>query len=67
MLIDLARATYLALEDSEERQGADGREHVIDSANFDAVSNALDALEALPDDKLATTTSGSATPTGEAQ
>ncbi|WP_414446828.1 hypothetical protein AB4851_08585 [Burkholderia sp. 22PA0099] len=51
MLIALARATSIALDDSEEMTGDDGRQHVIDSANFDAVSNALDVLDELPDDK----------------
>ena len=51
LLISLARETFMALEDSEERQGDDGRIHVIDSINFDAVSDALDRLEELPDDR----------------
>ncbi|WP_257811663.1 hypothetical protein [Burkholderia glumae] len=51
MLIALARATFLALDDSEEVVGADGPQHIIDSRNFDAVSDALDALNELPDDK----------------
>lgn len=50
-LVALARAVNIALDDSEERDGADGREHVIGSVNFDAVCNALDALEELPDNK----------------
>ncbi|HEF4754632.1 TPA: hypothetical protein SAP12_002807 [Burkholderia multivorans] len=50
-MIELTRATFIALDDSEEQEGADGRQHAIDSANFDAVSNALDRLEELPDDK----------------
>ncbi|MGS1064163.1 helix-turn-helix domain-containing protein [Burkholderia glumae] len=51
MLIALARATFLALDDSEEVVGDDGPQHIIDSRNFDAVSDALDALNELPDDK----------------
>ncbi|MBR7929443.1 hypothetical protein [Burkholderia ambifaria] len=50
-LIELTRATFIAFDDSEEQEGPDGRQHAIDSANFDAVSNALDRLEELPDDK----------------
>ncbi|WBF05234.1 hypothetical protein [Burkholderia phage CSP3] len=50
-LIELTRATFIALDDSEEREGPDGREHVIDSANFDRISAALDRLEELPDDR----------------
>jgi cation transport regulator ChaB len=51
LLIDLTRAAFHALDDSEERQGDDGRVHVIHSNNFDAVSNALDRLDELPDDR----------------
>ncbi|WP_176031647.1 hypothetical protein [Burkholderia vietnamiensis] len=50
-MIDLTRATFIALDDSEEQEGSDGWQHVINSTNFDAVSNALDRLEELPDDK----------------
>lgn len=50
-LIALTRAVNLALDDCEERDGIDGREHVIDSVNFDAVCDALEALEELPDNK----------------
>ncbi len=50
-LIALTRAVNIALDDSEERDGIDGREHVIDSVNFDAVCDALEALEELPDNK----------------
>jgi hypothetical protein len=50
-LIELTRATFIALDDSEEREGSDGREHVINSANFDRISAALDRLEELPDDR----------------
>lgn len=50
-LIELTRATFIALDDSEEQEGEDGRQHAINSANFDAVSNALDRLDELPDDK----------------
>ncbi|OQS41165.1 hypothetical protein [Chromobacterium haemolyticum] len=50
-LIALAQAVSIALDDSEERQGDEGRVHLIDSDNFDEVCNALEALESLPDDK----------------
>lgn len=50
-LVALTRAVNIALDDSEERDGTDGREHVIGSVNFDAVCNALEALEELPDNK----------------
>ncbi|OQS40591.1 hypothetical protein [Chromobacterium haemolyticum] len=50
-LIALAQAVSIAMDDSEERQGDEGRVHLIDSDNFDEVCNALEALEALPDDK----------------
>jgi len=50
-LIALTRAVNIALDDSEERDGIDGREHVIDSVNFDAVCDALELLEELPDNK----------------
>ncbi len=51
MLIRLTHDISVALDDSEEREGEDGREHVISSYHFDAISNALDELEALPDDR----------------
>lgn len=47
-LVNLVLATHDALDDSEEK--ADGN-HIIDGNNFDAVSSALDVLEALPDDQ----------------
>ena len=50
-LLNVARETFNALDDSEEREGADGREHVINSVCFDFVCQALDRLEQLPDDK----------------
>lgn len=50
-LIALARATFLALEDSEEFEGDHGRCHSIDGQAFDDISEALDALDELPDDR----------------
>jgi len=51
LLVKVASTAFLALEDSEEREGEDGRIHVLDSSSFDALSNALDALDQLPDDR----------------
>lgn len=50
-LVALTSAVNIAMDDSEERDGADGCEYVIDRVNFDAVCNALDALEELPDNR----------------
>lgn len=50
-LVQVARAAWHAADDSEERCGDDGREHVVQSNDFDDLSNALDALEELPDDQ----------------
>lgn len=51
MLIEVARSAYLALDESEEREGEDGRIHVLDDTAFDDLSNALDKLDELPDDQ----------------
>lgn len=51
MLIEVARCAFLALDNSEEREGPDGREHVLDAQSFDDLSGALDALDGLPDDQ----------------
>lgn len=51
MLLALARATSRALDDSEECAGEDGRFHAIGAPDFDEISDALDALDELPDDK----------------
>ncbi|WP_440216877.1 hypothetical protein [Chromobacterium piscinae] len=50
-LIKLARVVTLAMDDSEERCGDEGRVHLINSGNFDGICTALDELDALPDDK----------------
>lgn len=50
-LIELACRVHLALDDSEEQVGPNGRQHVIDSQHFDDLSEAIDWLEDLPDDK----------------
>lgn len=51
LLVNVARAAFRAADDSEEIPGDNGREHRIDSANFDALCNALGALDDLPDDQ----------------
>lgn len=48
-LVKVAQASYRAADDSEEREGDDGREHVISSHDFDELSNALDLLDELPE------------------
>jgi hypothetical protein len=50
-LIELARVVHHALDDSEEFEGSDGRTHAIGAQDFDDVCEALDKLDALPDDK----------------
>lgn len=50
-LIELARRVHLALDDSEEQQGPNGRQHALDGQHFDDLCEALDCLEDLPDDK----------------
>lgn len=59
-LIAVARAAYHAADDSEEMEGENGREHSVSANDFDALSDALDALEELPDDKPGYTLSGPA-------
>lgn len=50
-LIQVARAAYHAADDSVEVEGDNGREHRVCSGDFDALSDALDALDELPDDQ----------------
>ena len=50
-LLALTSAVFQALDNSEERDGDDGREHAIDATWFDPVCAALDKLDALPDDQ----------------
>ncbi|MFT4243522.1 MAG: hypothetical protein QM569_14715 [Acidovorax sp.] len=50
-LIELARVTFRAFDDSEEFEGDDGRCHSISSQDFDDVEKAIDVLDELPDDK----------------
>lgn len=49
-LIELARTINLALDDSEEFEGEDGRAHAITGQHFDDVCEAIHRLESLPDD-----------------
>jgi hypothetical protein len=51
MLIAVTRAALYALEDSEEVESPDGTAYVIDSRNYHELSDTLDALEELPDDR----------------
>lgn len=60
MLIAVARAAFHAADDSEEMEGENGREHSVSANDFDALCNALDALDELPDDKPGYTLSGPA-------
>ena len=50
-LIQVARAAWHASDDSEEVLTDDGRAHRITGPDFDALSDALDALDELPDDQ----------------
>ena len=50
-LVQVARAAFHAADDSEEIMTDDGREHRIMADDFDTLSEALDALDELPDDK----------------
>lgn len=51
MLISLARTAHHALDNSEERAGKDRTEFVLTDPWYRELSDALDALDALPDDK----------------
>ncbi|SIO58297.1 hypothetical protein [Paraburkholderia phenazinium] len=50
-LLALTSAVFQALDNSEEREGDDWRAHVIDAPWFDPMCEAMDKLEALPDDQ----------------
>lgn len=50
-LIAVARAAWHATDNSEEVERGDGRQYCIDAVQFDALSEALDALDELPDDR----------------
>lgn len=60
MLVRVARAAFHAAEDSEQVEGDDGLVHVVSSQDFDDLSDALDALEELPDDQPGWTMHGPA-------
>lgn len=62
-LIELARRINLALDDSEEFEGSDGRTHAITAQHFDDICDAIHWLEALPDNKPGETLS----PAGKAE
>lgn len=51
ILLDLARAAHIALDDSEELASDHGRVHAIDGQAFDDMCEQLDLLDALPDDQ----------------
>lgn len=51
ILLDLARVTHAALDDSEELAGDHGRVHAIDGQAFEDMCEQLDRLDALPDDQ----------------
>ena len=50
-LVRVAREAWTAADDSEEVLTDDGRAHRIIGPDFDALSDALDALDELPDDQ----------------
>ena len=52
-LIRVARAAWYAADDSEEVLTDYGRAHRIIGPDFDALSDALDALDELPDEQIA--------------
>lgn len=58
MLLRVARAAYLAADDSEEVLNEDGIEHRINTTDFEGLAEALEALEELPDDKPGYTLNG---------
>ena len=51
LLIDVARAAFHALDNSEEREGADYTEFVLTDPWYHELSDALGGLDALPEDK----------------
>ncbi|HMY99918.1 MAG TPA: hypothetical protein PLU79_09720 [Burkholderiaceae bacterium] len=57
-LVNVAFAAWTAAEDSEEMEGESGREHCVASHDFDALCDALDALDELPDDRPGYTMQG---------
>lgn len=50
-LVKVAQAAFHVADDSEEIMTDDGREHRIIGMDFDELSDALDTLDELPDDR----------------
>lgn len=51
ILLKVAECAESMADNSEEMEGEDGRIHVSMAADFDELSDALDLLDELPDDK----------------
>lgn len=51
ILLKVAKCAESLADNSEEMEGEDGRIHVGTAADFDELSDALDLLDELPDDK----------------
>lgn len=56
-LLNIAGLAWRALDDSEEVETPDGRGHAISDIDFDALTQALDELDELPDDQPGVTMS----------
>lgn len=56
-LLNIAGLAWRALDDSEEVETPDGRGHVISDIDFDALTQALDELDELPDNQPGVTMS----------
>lgn len=56
-LLNIAGLAWRALDDSDEVETPDGRGHVISDIDFDALTQALDELDELPDDQPGVTMS----------
>lgn len=51
ILLKVAECAESLADSSEEMEGEDGRIHLVMAADFDELSDALDLLDELPDDK----------------
>lgn len=51
ILLKVAKCAESLADNSEEMEGEDGRIHLVMAADFDELSDALDLLDELPDDK----------------
>lgn len=51
ILLKVAECAESLADNSEETEGEDGRIHVVMAADFDELSDAIDMLDELPDDK----------------